>query len=103
MVTFQKRFSMVPMVAEYQFTLGQVTLKSISAHKPFYHCNVSRDVIEEMRWIHPRGQNPRPFLFKNNTFRQTDNKLIDWADVFLQAELIPCVKCVIELEARHER
>jgi len=64
----------------------------------FIHCDVSRNVIEEMRSFYPRGQKPRPFLFTNSSRRPTDEELISWADSYLRPQLEPCVKRVIELD-----
>lgn len=50
-----------------------------------------------MRSFYPRGQRPRPFLFKNNS-RPTDEELIIWADKYLRKELNPCVEQVIALD-----
>jgi len=69
--------------------------------KSFVQCNVSRQIIEEMRKFYPRGQKPRPFLFNNST-RPTDGELIAWADSFLREELSHCVENVIELDSNDE-
>ena len=50
-----------------------------------------------MRSFYPRGQKPRPFLFKNLS-RPTDEELIAWADSYLRDELDVCVKRVIGLD-----
>ena len=71
--------------------------------KSFIHCNVSREVIDEMRSFYPRRPRPRPFLFKkNSTAWPTDEELISWADGYLRPQLEPCVKKVIELDNNDE-
>ena len=69
--------------------------------KSFIHCDVSREVIEEMRSFYPRRQRPRPFLFKNSSW-PTDEELLSWADKYLRPQLEPCVKRVIELDSNDE-
>jgi len=54
-----------------------------------------------MRSYYPRGQKPRPFLFKNSS-RPTDEELITWADHYLRGQLDACVKQVIELDRNDE-
>eukprot|EP00581_Thalassiosira_minuscula_P003683 CAMPEP_0183738368 /NCGR_PEP_ID=MMETSP0737-20130205/54361_1 /TAXON_ID=385413 /ORGANISM="Thalassiosira miniscula, Strain CCMP1093" /LENGTH=420 /DNA_ID=CAMNT_0025972887 /DNA_START=272 /DNA_END=1534 /DNA_ORIENTATION=+ len=68
--------------------------------KSFVHCQVSREVIEEMRSFYPRidRDHPRPFLFKNFTSWPTDDELLSWSDSYLRPQLEPCVKRVIELD-----
>lgn len=63
----------------------------------FIHCNVPREKVEMMRSFYPRGQRPRPFLFKNDS-RPTDAELLVWADEHLRKELEPCVNRVVELD-----
>eukprot|EP01082_Thalassiosira_pseudonana_P007141 g7109.t1 g7109 contig23:1889206-1890636(-) len=69
--------------------------------KSIIHCDVSREVIEEMRSFYPRVSiKPRPFTFKrasNGTY-PTDEELLNWADGYLRSHLEPCVKRVIELD-----
>lgn len=67
----------------------------------FIYCNVSREVIDEMRSLYPRRPRPRPFLFKNSSW-PTDEELLSWADKYLRPQLEPCVKRVIELDSNDE-
>lgn len=67
--------------------------------KSFVHCDVSKDVIEEMRSFYPRRPRPRPFLFKNiSSTWPTNEEMLAWADGYLRKELEPCVRRVIELD-----
>ncbi|KAL7529695.1 hypothetical protein ACHAXR_003104 [Thalassiosira sp. AJA248-18] len=75
--------------------------KYVNQHS-FIHCNVSREVIDEMRAFYPRRSRPRPFLFKNSTSWPTDEELLSWADEYLRPQLEPCVKRVIELDNNDE-
>ncbi|ACI64399.1 predicted protein [Thalassiosira pseudonana CCMP1335] len=69
--------------------------------KSIIHCDVSREVIEEMRSFYPRKGKPRRFAFefnKANGLWPADEELLNWADGYLRSHLEPCVKRVIELD-----
>ena len=77
-------------------------------HNSFIHCNVSRNVIEEMGSFYPRRPPPRPFLFQNSSSSSlsswsTDEELISWADMHLRPQLDPCVKRVVKLDTNDEK
>ncbi|KAL7529486.1 hypothetical protein ACHAXR_002993 [Thalassiosira sp. AJA248-18] len=72
--------------------------------KSFIHCDVSREVIDEMRSFYPRRprQGDRPFLFNYSSSWPTDKELLSWADKYLRPQLDPCVKRVVELDSNDE-
>eukprot|EP00956_Cyclotella_meneghiniana_P011316 scaffold15934_cov52-Cyclotella_meneghiniana.AAC.4 len=79
---------------------GAPDIASFVNVKSIVHCNISRDVIEEMRSYYPRAPRPRPFLFHRTSsgFFPTEEELLHWADGYLRPQLEPCVNRVIELD-----
>ena len=67
--------------------------------KSFIYCDVSKEVMEEMRSYYPRGKRPRLFLFPT---QPTDDELLSFADRHLRPQLEPCVKRVIDLDNNDE-
>ena len=65
------------------------------------HCDVSKEVIKEMRSFYPRTKRPQYFYFDNRSNESTwptDEELFVWADSYLCPQLDPCVKRVVELD-----